>query len=117
MKKIGDLNKRITFQTYTTTENDLGDTIKSWIDFKTVWANVTNLYGREYYAAMQTQAEKTVKFTIRYLKDLDSKNNEYGLDTTKVFRIQFSNSNYDIKFIDNIKYNNEFMEIQAVAVI
>lgn len=104
--EIGKLNKRITFQKYTTSENAIGDTINSWTDFKTVWASATNLHGREYYSAMQVQAENTVKFTIRYCKDIDTS-----------MRIVFKNQTYDIKFIDNIKYGNKFMEIQGLAVI
>jgi SPP1 family predicted phage head-tail adaptor len=39
---------------------------------KTVWAAVSNLHGREYFAAAAIQAEKTVKFIIRYLENLDT---------------------------------------------
>lgn len=103
---IGQLNKRITIQKPTITENDIGDSISDWVDYKTVWASVTNLFGKEYFAAMQIQAENTVKFTIRYCKDIDT-----------TMRISFNNNFYDIKFIDNIKYGNTFMEIQGLAVI
>ena len=103
---IGDLKHRITFQSYTTTENDMGDTIASWVDYKTVWASASNLHGREFFQAMQVKAENTVKFTIRYCKDID-----------ETMRIIFNGQNYDIKFIDNIKYGNKFMEIQGLAVI
>jgi len=104
--EIGKLNKRITIQAYTTTENDMGDSISTWVDLGTVWANVTNLHGREYFAAMQVQAEKTVKFTIRCNKNIN-----------ETMRIIFEGNNYNINFIDNIKYGNKFMEIKALAVV
>ena len=104
--EIGKLNKRIIFQNFTTTENENGFEIQEWSDFKTVWAGVTNLSGREYFAAMQVQAENIVKFTIRCNKNI-----------TESMRIIFEGNNYDITFIDNIKYGNEFMEIKALAVV
>jgi SPP1 family predicted phage head-tail adaptor len=104
--EIGSLNKRIIFQEYTTTENEMGDSISTWVDFATVWASVTNLSGREYFAAMQVQAENTVKFTIRCNKNID-----------ETMRIIFEGNNYNINFIDNIKYGNKFMEIKALAVV
>jgi len=103
---IERLNKRIIFQNSTIVENDYGFEIQEWSDYITVWASVTNLSGREYFAAMQIQAENTVKFTIRCNKNI-----------TESMRIIFEGNNYDITFIDNIKYGNEFMEIKAMAVV
>ena len=103
---IGQLNKRIIIQKLTISENDMGDSIETWIDYKTVWSSITNLHGREFYQAMQVQAENTVKFVIRYCKDLDTS-----------MRILFQDNLYNITFIDNIKYGNTFMEIQALVVI
>jgi len=103
---IANLNKRIIFQSFTTITNDYGFEIQEWSDFKTVWAGITNLSGREYFAAMQVQAEKTVKFTIRCNKNIN-----------ETMRIIFEGNNYDISSIDNIKYGNEFMEIKALVVM
>lgn len=102
---IGDLNKRITIQKLITITNKNGFEEETWQDYKTVWASADNLFGREYYAAQAVQAEKTVKFTIRYCKDLDTN-----------MRILFDNKQYNIVFIDNIKYGNAFMAIKAMEV-
>lgn len=104
--EIGKLNKRIIFQNSITIENEYGFEIQEWGDYITVWASSTNLSGREYFAAMQIQAENTIKFTIRYNKNINES-----------MRIIFDGKNYDITFIDNIKFNNEFMEIKAMAVV
>ncbi len=101
----GDLRHRITFQKLTTTTNENGFEIEEWLDIKTVWASITNLHGREYYEAAAVQAEQTVKFTIRYLK---------GLDTS--MRILFRDRQYNITAIDNIRYENRFIEIKALEV-
>ena len=103
---IERLNKRITFQNSTIIINDYGFEIQDWSVYATVWASVSNLNGREYFAAQAVQAEKTVKFTIRFNKNINES-----------MRIIFEGNNYDISSIDNIKYGNEFMEIKALAVI
>jgi len=103
--EIGGLRHRITIQKHTTTVNENGFEVETWEDIKTVWAAVSNLHGREYFAAAAVQAENTVKFTVRYLQ---------GLDTA--MRIRFQGKTYDITAIDNIKYQNRFMEIKALEV-
>ena len=74
-------------------------------EYKTVWAAVTNLHGKEYFEAKAAQAENTVKFTIRYLA---------GIDQT--MKILFQGKAYNITAIDNIKYRNRYIEIQAMEV-
>ena len=103
--EIGDLRHRITFQKLTTSVNESGFEVETWEDVRTVWAAASNLHGREYFAAAAVQAESTVKFTIRYLP---------GIDTT--MRILFRNKQYNITAIDNIKYQNRFIEIKALEV-
>ena len=102
---IGDLRHRVTLQRKTTTVSECGFETVTWEDVATLWAAVTNLHGREYYAAAAVQAEKTVKFTIRYLP---------GLDTT--MRIFFRGKIYNISAIDNIKYQNRYLKIKAQEV-
>ena len=103
--EIGDLRHRITFQKKTTIINDNGFEIETWENVKMVWAAVSNLHGREYFAAAAVQAESTVKFTIRYTPDIDT-----------TMQILFRNKSYNIIAIDNIKYKNHFIEIKAKEV-
>ena len=74
-------------------------------EYKIVWATVTNLHGKEYFEAKAIRAENTVKFTIRYLE---------GIDQT--MKILFQQKTYNITAIDNIKYRNRYIEIQAMEV-
>src|SRR5690554_3647268 len=103
--EIGDLRHRITLQKPVTVVNLNGFEETAWEDFKTVWVAVSNLHGREYFAAVAVQAENTVKFTIRYLPNLDT-----------TMRISFRDKTYNITAIDNIKYQNRFIEIKALEV-
>lgn len=48
---IGDLKHRIILQKLITSINDNGFEIESWENFKTIWASVKNLYGKEYFQA------------------------------------------------------------------
>lgn len=102
---IGDLRHRITFQRLTSAVNGNGFEIEAWQDYKTVWAAVSNLNGREYYQAAAIQAEKTVKFLIRHIE---------GVDTS--MRILFKDKKYNITSVDNMKYANKHLEIKALEV-
>lgn len=102
---IGELKHRITFQKLTATTNENGFEIEDWQDYKTVWAAITNLHGREYFEAAAVKAENTVKFTIRYVPNIEP-----------TMRIIFKGKQYNISSIDNIKYANIFIEIKALEV-
>ena len=104
--EIGELRHRITIQKLTTGINENGFEVETWEDYRTVWAAASNLHGREYYAAAAVQAENTVKFTIRYLSGVDA-----------AMRICFQGKTYNITAIDNIKYQNRFIEIKAQEVV
>lgn len=103
--EIGDLRHRITFQKLITKVNENGFEIQTWQNYKTVWSAVSNLSGREYYQAAAIKGEKTVKFLIRYMEDIDES-----------MIILFRNKQYNISFIDNIKYISKYIEIKAVEV-
>ncbi|OCA97871.1 phage head closure protein [Clostridium beijerinckii] len=99
---IGDLRHRITFQRFTTVVNENVFESGAWQNYKTVWASVSNLSGREYYQAAAIQAETTVKFLIRYVEDINTE-----------MRIIFKDKQYNITSIDNMKYTNKYIEIKA----
>lgn len=103
--KSEELKHKIVIQKYVNGVNDNGFEIEGWQDYKTVWASVSNLHGREYFEAAAIQAEKTVKFTIRFINEIDE-----GM------RIKFRDKQYNITSIDNIKYENKFIEIKAMEV-
>ncbi len=63
----GKLRHRITFLHLVERENEVGDTYLVEEPWKTVWASVEPLRGREYYEARKIQSEATHKITIRYL--------------------------------------------------
>lgn len=106
----GLFNKRITFQLFNPDAKDsdgfpLPDDQK-WTDFKTVWAMVKTLQGREYFAAAAVQAENTVRFIVRYIK---------GLDTS--MRISYNSRTFSIESIINDDEANKTLTIIAKEVV
>lgn len=67
---VNDLNRKITIQQYTSTIDPEGIPIEEWVDVATLWADRKPLNGREYFAAAAINAEKTVKYRIRYRKGI-----------------------------------------------
>ena len=103
--KIGEFKHRIKIVKLVTTVNDNGFEVETYEIYKTLWAKVINLHGKEYFEAAAIQKEKTVKFLFRAVK---------GINET--MKIDFDGKLYDINFIDNFKYENKYMEIKALEV-
>ena len=93
---IGSLKHRIIFQILVTVINENGFEVSEWQDYKTVWAKVLNLSGKEYFEAATINKEKTVKFIIRFIKDIDES-----------MIINFEGRKYNITDINNIRYENK----------
>lgn len=102
----GELKHRITFLKLSNEISENGFETENYIEFKVVWAAISNLSGREYFSAAAVQKEKTVKFKIRALASID-----------ETMRINFLGKCYNITSIDNIKYENKYVEIKAMEVV
>jgi SPP1 family predicted phage head-tail adaptor len=66
----GFLDRRITLQAYTSSENEFGEVIETWTDLATVWANVRELRGTERFEAARLTAVVDAFFTIRWRTDV-----------------------------------------------
>lgn len=108
MKSINSsLRHLIQIDTFVSNQQSDGTWKEEWLPFNEIWANKQNLYGSEFYTAGQVNKQETVKFTIRYMPSI--------LETPKEkMRIISDNKYYDIDFIDNIRYENEWLEIKAI---
>ena len=102
---IGEMRQRIAIQRVIISTNENGYEVETPEVIKVVWAKVSNLHGKEFFEAKAVQAENTVNFTIRYISGLDQS-----------MQIIFQGKTYNITTIDNIKYRNEYIEIQAKEV-
>lgn len=118
---IGDLRHRITIQKFSITQNENGFDEEPWTDYKTIWASINNLFGKEFYEAKAVQSENTVEFVVRYSKDLECLN-------TKEYKIKIIKDKdateekdkyryYNITFVDNVQYTNKWLKIKALEVM
>lgn len=106
---IGKLRHRVTIQRYIEHEDEHYISTEGWIDFKTVWCSMNNLYGKEYWSAKEYNAENTVEFVMRYSACKDLSINGY--------RLKQGDKLFNITSIDNVQYKNEMLKIKAIEVI
>lgn len=107
----GDLRHKIIIQKHTQSTDFVGNSILEWIDFKTTYAQINNLYGDEYWKAAAHNQQNTVTFLVRWTKDLDILVNNKQLTE---YRILFKDTFYYIESFDNIQYKNKLVKIKAV---
>ena len=103
---IGEFKHKITIQWKINNNNPLTDA--NFEDFKTVWAKVNNLYGKEFIEAQKVNPNISKKIIIRYIKDLDM---SFNPNTYKDYKVSYKGISYNILYIDNIKEQNKFMEL------
>ena len=101
---IGELDRRITLmkKKYIGENPNTGMEMYKDVRLGDVWAKVSALHGQEYYTAVSVKLEKQLSFIIRYRDDVDEETN-----------IWFEGCGYNIGFIDDVKYNHEYLEIKA----
>ena len=68
--RAGLLRHRVTIQNLTTTQDSFGDVVEDWSNFATVWAQVEDLSGREFFAAVQVNSEIKTRARIRYMEGI-----------------------------------------------
>jgi len=71
--KIGKLRHRVKIQAYTAGRDSFGAEEHVWMDVATVWASVTPVSGKEYFASAQTNTEVSTKITMRYKSGITPK--------------------------------------------
>ena len=69
---IGQLRHRIEFQRLESTYDKEGFPIEEYVTFQKAWADVNDLYGKEYWNSKQNISENITVFHIRYHKNIDT---------------------------------------------
>ena len=103
----GRMDRRITFQTFTESQNGVGEAVKTWANLAsnpTVWAQVEPIDGSEPFAAQQVTAEARTRFTIRYRSGISVE-----------MRIVYASENYDIESLKELG-RRDALQILAVKV-
>ena len=98
--QAGQMDRRITIQTFTTTTDDFGEVVKSFTTLAEVWAKVEEKRGNEGDDGNQIVATKRVEFLIRYRSDINEQ-----------MQIQYNNETYKIEAILNADSRKAFQKI------
>ena len=91
------------------TEDADGFESETWENYYSNYAQVNGLFGSERWAAAQVQMDTSLRFTFRWNRKLDSVK-------PKRYRLIFRGDIYTITHVDNVKYGNETVRIDAVEV-
>lgn len=100
---IGKLDKRITIQTRSMTDDGF-TTKESWSDSKSTWASASWLSDNQRYIAASAGRDLTMRFVIRRIPDLN-------IDHT--MRVKFGNQTFSIDGAKPHKDDLQFIEITA----
>lgn len=66
MSRAGAMDRLITIQSKSTSQDSYGEPIETWSDYTTVWAQRRDLRGNEFFAGQQLSAQVNTVFKIRY---------------------------------------------------
>lgn len=103
---IGELNNRIQIIRVDYLVNENGVEEEKEIILSNLWAKVQNMSGTEMFKANTDYSKTTTRFIIRFRADI----------TTQDF-IKFKNSKFNIVYINNYNYSNEFLEIIGELIV
>jgi SPP1 family predicted phage head-tail adaptor len=68
----GAFRHKITFQSFNDSQTENGFDEQIWRDLFSCWADIKTLRTREFYAAAEKQNENSIRFIIRFRKDIKS---------------------------------------------
>lgn len=103
--RAGDLDRRVTLRRKTVTQDAYGEEIEDWTDLATIWANVRQESGREFFANATTNAERKVIFRIRWLA---------GIAVTD--KVQYEGRDHDIHEVKELG-RREGLELHTIAAV
>lgn len=100
----GRLDRLITIQVASMTQNDYGEEIPSWSTLAQVWAQFLPGGGNERFTAQQVYAEAQARFRIRHRSDVTPEN-----------QITYDSKTWDILSVDEYGGRGVGLEIRVKA--
>ena len=104
MIDAGRLVEEVTIQSLTETRDSYGGVTQAWATFASVWARVVTSKGDEAIRAVAEQAQRTVRFQVRWLSGV-----------LPSMRIVWQSKNYDIREVDDSLRHRGELWITATA--
>jgi len=103
--QAGKLDRRITIQSQSASQDGAGESVPTWAPLCTVWAHTASLRGKEPFQGQEFNAQMTTVFTIRWRDDVDV-----------TMRVIFDGDTYDVFSVYEIG-RREGLEIAALAMV
>jgi len=103
----GKLNQRIKIYKTGTGYDGYGEPLDGKEVVHECWASVKNKSGTEQFKSVTPFSKVVTSFLIRYTKK--------SIDTT--MKIEFQGEEYNIIYVDNFNFSNEWIEITAEKVM
>ncbi len=108
LRDVGKVRRRkITIQKMELIEDEFLNKKKVWVDWKTLWAERSNLWGQTYFAAKAVNEENTVEFVLRYVSFLDQLN-------TFDYQVVFEGVAYEIRQIDHMQDDGMWIKLRCL---
>ena len=109
MKDLQAVRKhKLMIQKQTVTEDEWGNEVEAWIDWKPVTAQRLELFGRDYYAAKQFGEEQAIKWKIKYVSFVEEINtSKYRIINIRIDEI------YDIKDTDHLQDDGQWFILKV----
>lgn len=104
--KAGDLKHRITIERPVSKTDARGNRVITWEPIATCMASMSDVSGRDFYAAQAYQAQDTVTFGIRWRDRI-----------TKECRIDHMGAKYEIMEINHLGYKRDFMHLKTKMIL
>lgn len=105
--KISDLKKRISIMSISTIQDKDGFDIEQETEICKAWAKVSNISGTEIFKSGADYAATKTRFLVRYRKNIEF---------TPDMKIRFKDKLYNIVYVNNYNFSNEFVELIAEVV-
>ena len=102
----GKLNKRINIYKTASGYDDYGELLDTKEQVHDCWVSIKNKNGTEQFKTVTPFSKTVTSFLIRYTKKV--------IDTT--MKIDFKGEVYNIVYVDNYNFSNDWIEITAEKV-
>jgi SPP1 family predicted phage head-tail adaptor len=99
---VSRLSKRVTVLRKTDEKDSFGQPLDEYLPVCTIWAAVEPLQGREFFSAMQENAEVTTRIRIRYRE---------GIDRTMIVR--HGDIDFEILYIIHPELNKRELQLMC----
>lgn len=105
----GLYRNKILIEKLTVVDDKIGNKESKWTPFMKLYAYANGISGNEYWVAKQVKSENTIDFTVRCQKCF------LDIVDTKKYRIIFKGKIFNIKKIDNIRFENKDIIFRCIS--